>query len=86
MPFPPNTIGLIDTSELTLYYPRPIDEVYQSMPAALTSAGEWLAGGASEVTICTVRYDNMEGIFYEARPLITLRAHEALHPPEEDEE
>lgn len=86
MPFSPNAIGLIDTSELTLYYPRPIDEVYQSMPAALTSAGEWLAAGASTVTICTVRYDNMEGIPYEARPLITLRAHEALHPSEEDEE
>jgi hypothetical protein len=56
------------------------------MPAALREAGEWLAAGATKITLCTTRWDPVEGVAMEGEPLITLEGHEALWPDDEDDE
>ena len=79
-------IGIIDESYFSLSGPRCCDDTAPNMPAALREAGEWLAAGATKITLCTTRWDPVQGLCLEGEPLITLEAHEALHPDIEDDE
>ena len=79
-------IGIIDESYFSLSGPRCCDDTAPNMPAALREAGEWLAAGATKITLCTTRWDPVQGIAMEGEALITLEGHEALWPDDEDDE
>ena len=78
-------IGIIEENYFSLTFPRACDSTAPNMPAALREAGEWLAAGATKITLCTTRWDPVQEVMLEGEPLITLEAHDALHPEENDE-
>lgn len=80
-------IGIIDESAAWALSARGryCDDTAPDMPSALREAGEWLAAGATRIALVTTRWDDNEMAVREGELLITLEAHEALHPDEDDE-
>ena len=55
-------IGIIEENYFSLTHPRCCDSTAPNMPAALREAGEWLAAGATKITLCTTRWDPVQEV------------------------
>jgi len=71
--------GIIDEDSFTLISPRLVDDTAPSFEEALALAGEALRSGASQVSVCTVRFaDEVDYMPVEVESLLTMTSHPAL--------